>query len=74
MKLNCPLISYSVENDTFAPKESVDWFTNRYTRCSKKRIHINPADLDVEYIGHSGFFKKSNSNIFWPMLLKDIED
>jgi len=72
-KINCPLVSYSVENDTFAPKESVDWFTNRYTRCSKKRIHINPADLDMEYIGHSGFFKESNSEMLWPMLLSEIE-
>ena len=72
-EIECPLISYSVENDNFAPKEAVDWFTHRFTSCNKKRIHINPADLDMEYIGHSGFFKESNRDTLWPMLLKNIE-
>lgn len=72
-KIECPLVSYSVENDTFAPKESVDWLTERYTSCDSKRIHIDPADLDMEYIGHSGFFKESNRDTLWPMLLNEIE-
>jgi len=72
-EIECPLISYSVENDSFAPKEAVDWFTNRFTNCSKKRIHVHPADLDMEYIGHFGFFKESNRDTLWPILLKEID-
>ena len=72
-RIDCPLVSYSVKNDAFAPKDAVDWFTNRFTGCNKKRIHIDPAVLDMEYIGHSGFFKESNRDTLWPILLNEID-
>jgi len=71
--IDCPLVSYSVENDSFAPKEAVDWLTNRFTGCERKRIHINPAELGMEYIGHFGFFKESNRDKLWPILLNEVD-
>lgn len=73
-KIECPLVSFSVENDAFAPKDAVDWFTERYKSCKRKRIHISPADLGMEYIGHFGFFKESNRDTLWLLLLKEIEN
>lgn len=72
-KITCPLVSYSVENDALAPKEAIDWIANRYTQCKKKRIHFKPEDLNLDYIGHSGFFKERNREMLWPLLLKEIE-
>ena len=73
-KIGCPLVSFSVEDDSLAPEKAVDWMTNQYVNCMKIRIHVEPAKLSVERIGHFGFFKESNRETLWPMLLKHIED
>lgn len=73
-QIECGLISYSIADDAYAPKQAVDWFTNCYRNCRIVRRHFDPKALGISTIGHSGFFKKSNSNIFWPMLLNDIEE
>ncbi|MGF1671834.1 MAG: serine aminopeptidase domain-containing protein, partial [Balneolaceae bacterium] len=53
----CRLVSYSIENDTFAPKEAVDWLTEKYVNTQSERIHLRPDDFGVDKIGHFGFFK-----------------
>jgi predicted alpha/beta hydrolase len=73
-KITCPLISYSTAQDEFAPREAVDWFTEKYVNCERQRIHLKPEKIGVKHIGHFGFFKKANRDTLWAMLMKQINE
>ncbi|MFH6968791.1 hypothetical protein [Flavobacterium sp. FlaQc-28] len=73
-KINCELISYSVENDEYAPKKSVDWLTLKYSNSNYSRIHLtpNPTDLVQKKLGHFELFRESFEDSFWQDLKKEI--
>lgn len=73
-RITCPLTSFSIEGDVYAPKEAVEWLANHYTASSKKIIHLQPADYGTKHIGHFGIFNERFENNLWQLLLKEIKD
>lgn len=73
-KIKCPLVSYSTDNDEFAPKEAVDWLTTKYKNCVRKRIHLKSEQIGVKHIGHFGFFKIKFKDSIWSILLNEIRN
>ncbi|TWI85747.1 putative alpha/beta hydrolase [Lacibacter cauensis] len=72
--ISCPLTAFSIEGDSYAPKESVEWFTHRYQNAEKKVIHLHPTAFNTNRIGHfSVFHERFESNI-WKLLLNEIKD
>ena len=71
--IHCSLVSFSTENDNYAPKSAVDWLTDKYVNALTQRKHLIPKDLGLKNIGHFGFFRSKNT-IIWDMFLKEIEN
>jgi hypothetical protein len=65
------LISYSVDDDDLAPKESVDWLTNAYKNAKVKRVYLRASDIGVSRLGHFGFFNVQNKESLWRDLLNN---
>ena len=58
-----PMLCISLADDSvFAPKQSVDRLAAKYKSASLERWHIEPQELGVPAIGHSGFFAPSLGN------------
>lgn len=57
--------SYSIEDDTFAPEQSVDALIPFYPNARSERLHVKPADLGVNAIGHFGFFREKFADMLW---------
>lgn len=55
--IHCPIISFSAEDDDFAPRTTVDWLTGKYSKAAVQRKHLIPSELGVKNIGHFGFFR-----------------
>jgi predicted alpha/beta hydrolase len=72
--IKCPLISFSIEGDDYAPKEAVEWLTHRYSKSEKKIIHLLPQDFNTKRIGHFGVFHERFENSLWPLILEEIKN
>jgi len=71
--ITCPLTSFSIEGDAYAPKEAVEWLAQRYTKAEKKMIHLHPNEFNTKRIGHFGFFHERFENSLWQLLLKEVK-
>ena len=71
--ITCNVVSISFPEDPFASKTSVDWLTNRFSKATVNRQHIIPEDINVDTIGHFGFFKASFKNPLWTFTKQWIE-
>lgn len=72
-EITAPLTAISVSDDRFAPKDTVDWMAQKFTKAKPKRIHWSPVDFNVVEIGHFGLFRSTFSENIWPLLLDEVE-
>lgn len=71
--INCPITSFSIEEDVYAPKEAVQWLTNRYKGSEKKMIHLESAEYATKHIGHFGIFNTQFKNSIWQIFLEEVK-
>lgn len=71
--ITVPLTSISIDDDTFAPVQNVDWLTEQYSGAEVKRRHLIPADFGMERIGHFGIFQEPSRARIWELLLREVE-
>ncbi|MCP4442831.1 MAG: alpha/beta fold hydrolase [Aureispira sp.] len=64
-QVDCPMISYSIDDDKFAPRKAVSWMSTRYRNADLQLKHVKPSDLKVGSIGHFGFFRAKFQQSFW---------
>ncbi len=72
--IHCPIYSYSVEDDSYAPKITVDWLTNKYENAEITRRHLTLQELGVKKVGHFGFFRSKNKETIWKLFLNHFEN
>lgn len=63
--ITCPILVLSFPNDGFAPKKTVDWLADVFKYAKVDRQHIIPSDLNIEDVGHFGFFRLRFANSLW---------
>ncbi len=66
--MNIPIRAYSFTDDQFyAPRAAVDHLLTYYESALKEHLHVDPADLGLQSIGHWGFFRESVAKEkLWP--------
>jgi predicted alpha/beta hydrolase len=72
-KIKSDIVSFSIDDDDYAPKEAVEWMTNQYRNSNIKSTHLKPIDFGVEKIGHFGVFKDKFKTTIWEILLNEIK-
>lgn len=71
-KITSKIVSISIDDDSYAPKEAVDWFINQYKNAEIKKNHLSPIQYNTKHIGHFGVFREKFSNNLWKLLLNYI--
>ncbi len=66
--VSVPVYSISAEDDKFAPQNVVNWISQRYENAAVTRIHLMPKELNLNSIGHFGYFR-SDKKVIWHQLL-----
>ena len=66
-------IAISIENDFYAPKDAVDFFTEKYENAEIKKLHLRPTEYNTKAIGHFGVFREKFENTLWKLLMNEIE-
>jgi predicted alpha/beta hydrolase len=56
---------YSIEDDTYAPRPTVEKLLGFYPHAHTEHLHIRPGDLGVKTIGHFGFFREKFEPTLW---------
>ena len=49
----------SFSDDPIAPHGAVEALRRYYPNAAVERLHLSPADLGADAVGHFGFFRKS---------------
>lgn len=70
-QIKCNITSISIDDDFFAPKESVEWLTAKFKKASIKRLHFNPEQFNVSKIGHFSLFTEKFKDSIWNILLEE---
>lgn len=63
--ISCPILVLSFPRDFYAPKPSVDWLAEQYTKAKIDRRHIIPSELDIPDVKHFGFFREVFKDSLW---------
>ena len=67
-------IAISIENDYYAPKNAVDFLTEKYENAEEiKKLHLRPTEYNTNAIGHFGIFREKFENTLWKQLMNEIE-
>jgi len=66
-KITCPILVLSFPRDFYAPKSSVDWLANQYSKAKIDRRHIKPEELNIPDVKHFGFFRETYKDSLWKM-------
>jgi predicted alpha/beta hydrolase len=59
------VLAYSIDDDAFAPRPTVEAFHRFFTRAGVEHAHIAPAGLGVAKIGHVGWFSPLLKKTLW---------
>lgn len=57
-----PILAYSVEDDKWGTRRSVDTMMQAYPTVDRR--HIKPQEAGLERIGHVGFFRPASSDLW----------
>ncbi|MCB0842863.1 MAG: alpha/beta hydrolase [Bacteroidetes bacterium] len=69
--LTFPLISYSFDDDTTSPKNTIEALNVYYRNCELTYKHIYPDDIGVKSLGHFGFFREK-CRVLWDDLIEEM--
>lgn len=72
-KISIRILAISIENDFYAPKKAVDWFTSKYENAEISKLHLKPNDYNTNVIGHFGIFSSKFMPNLWKLLFDEIE-
>ncbi|MDI9257887.1 alpha/beta hydrolase family protein [Flavobacterium sedimenticola] len=67
------VVAISIENDFYAPKAAVDFFTERYKNAVITKLHLSPKDFNTKDIGHFGIFRGKFESSLWKLLYNEID-
>ena len=63
--LSIPIRAYSFTDDRYAPRKAIDAMLSTYSSARIEHRHLDPRTLDVEQLGHHGFFRKRSGGPLW---------
>jgi len=73
-KISASMLAISIENDFYAPSDSVDWLIEKYSNAVVRKVHLDPKDLQVSSIGHFGIFREQFAASIWKNLLNELQE
>jgi predicted alpha/beta hydrolase len=73
-KISVSMLAISIENDFYAPSDSVDWLIEKYSNAVVRKVHLDPKDLQVSSIGHFGIFREQFAASIWKNLLNELQE
>lgn len=60
-----PIVAVSIDDDTYAPRPTVEALLSFYPNAPKEHRHIAPRDIGAKKIGHFGFFRSAYKDTLW---------
>jgi predicted alpha/beta hydrolase len=64
-RVRIPVRSYSFSDDELISRQAVDDLHSCYTHAQLEQRHLAPVELQLERIGHFGFFTRPGRDRLW---------
>ena len=64
-RLRCPLRTYALTDDAYAPLQGVQWLASRYPNARAEVRSVAPAEVGQRKLGHFGFFRERVRDTLW---------
>jgi predicted alpha/beta hydrolase len=64
-RLRCPLRTYALTDDAYAPLQGVQWLASRYPNAGAEVRSVTPAQVGQRKLGHFGFFRERVRDTLW---------
>ncbi len=61
-----PMYALTFDDDSFAPLANVQWLHDRLVGASIEHEHLRVAALELDGVGHFGFFRRRAASELWP--------
>ncbi|NOK19822.1 alpha/beta hydrolase family protein [Corallococcus carmarthensis] len=68
-RLHIPVLAIGLDDDPWAPPESIDLVCQHLTGCAVERRQFSPADSAGQGISHLGFFRERHAATLWPTVI-----
>lgn len=66
--IEAPVLSFSMDQDPFAPQSAVNWLTAQYSGSVIQEQHLQASAFGAHAIGHFGIFKEKFRPTLWSLL------
>ncbi len=66
--LALPILALSFTDDAYAPEVSVTDMLERFPNADREHLHLSPADVGAQSVGHFGFFRERFEKTLWPIV------
>jgi predicted alpha/beta hydrolase len=73
-RVACPMTGFSIADDRYAPKGSVDRLYAIYRGAAVTRVHLVPSQHGLKSIGHFGPFRRQQGAALWPLFVRPLND
>ena len=57
-EISIPILAISFENDSLAPRRSVENLNNKMKNCNVEHKHCNSKNVNIQNVGHFNWVKK----------------
>ncbi len=71
-RIRVPIIAVNALDDAWAPPRSRDAFMSGYTGARWQPVDRDPLDLQMQQVGHMGYFKRQAEPL-WRQVLQDFD-
>lgn len=68
-----PITSLSFTDDEMMSEKNINSLYEFYSSAIKKMLRFSPEQLMKKRIGHFGFFKKGNEDLWWDLVMPEIK-
>lgn len=72
-RITGPLLGFSVDDDDYAPRQTVEAWLTFFDHAQKEHRHVRPSDVGAKAIGHFGFFRPQFEGTLWRQAREFLE-
>lgn len=72
-KLQIPLLAFSFSDDWRCPPKAVEELLSRFANAIRTWYHVEPAELGIRKVGHTGFFDPGMKAVLWMKIVEWVK-
>ncbi|UOD49870.1 alpha/beta hydrolase family protein [Orrella daihaiensis] len=73
-QMTAPTLAFSVTDDPYGTVPAIERLLSNFVGSQTTHLRLSPNDINVQQIGHFGFFHSRFEKTLWPIVLEWLKD